>query len=255
MHHSAEPDHARHDAALIAGHAAGDLSNLDTAAAEALLTRCSSCAELHRDLIVISSATRALPPTANAPRDYRLTAEQAERLRRGSWVRGLLRPFASARSATRPIAATFTSVGVAGLLVATFVPALLGGAASAPSGDRQQAGAAATAGPTAARGALEVDPDLLSATGAPAAAGAPTANGGTAVPDGKDADASGQYVAVDGAASSDDLPYELGGGSTTVERNQPGSRSPTNFLLVGSVGLLAVGIALFGLRFAARRLR
>ena len=79
MHHSV-PDHASHDLNLIAGHAAGDLSNLDTAAAAALLSSCGACAELHRDLIAISTATRALSRAAPAPRDFRLTAEQASGL-------------------------------------------------------------------------------------------------------------------------------------------------------------------------------
>ncbi|HET9853247.1 MAG TPA: hypothetical protein VFP56_12195, partial [Candidatus Limnocylindrales bacterium] len=129
MHHPAKADHAGHDVLLVAGHAAGDLSNLDTAAAAALLASCTECAELHRDLAAIAATTRSLSGLAGAPRDFRITADQATRLRSGSWLRALLRPFASSRSATGSLAAAFTSAGVAGLLVAAFVPTLLGGAA------------------------------------------------------------------------------------------------------------------------------
>jgi hypothetical protein len=235
MHHSARADDARHphhDVLLIARHAAGDLSNLDTAAATTLLSSCTECADLHRDLVAISAATRGLPRQAHAPRDFRITSEQATRLHRGSWLRSLLRPFASARSATRPMAAALTSAGVAGLLVATFVPVFLGGTASAPTG----AGALAAA-PTQAPVAAPAGPQA----GAPGAAAASV--GGDVV---KDAEGSGMEIAIDD-------------GQPTENRDDAGQRlaisQPPNLLVVGSLGLLALGLALFGLRFAARRLR
>ena len=76
MHHAAPSDHAQHDLSLIAGHAAGERSNPESAAAAALLASCATCADIHRDLVAIAAATRALPRTARAPRDFRLTAEQ-----------------------------------------------------------------------------------------------------------------------------------------------------------------------------------
>lgn len=234
MHHSARTDdvrHPHHDVLLIAGHAAGDLSDLDTAAAAALLSSCTECADLHRDLAAISAATRGLPRQAHAPRDFRITPEQATRLHRGSWLRSLLRPFASARSATRPIAAALTSAGVAGLLVATFVPALLGGAASAPTAGGAFA-PALTQGPVAA----PAEPQA-------AAPGAAAASADSEIV--KDAEGSGMEIAID-----DGKPTEYRDGAARLAISQ----SP-NLLVVGSLGLLALGLALFGLRFAARRVR
>ena len=235
MHRSVNPDHAHHDLNLIAGHAAGDLANLDIAATAALLASCTTCAEVHRDLVAISSATRALPRTARSPRDFRLTADQAERLRRGSWLRGLLRPFASARSATRPMARAFTSIGVAGLLVVVLQPGgigLMGGAAAGPTQQEDSAyvGAAASEGPELAPGAA----------GAPS--GDPVFNG--------DADATQMALAADESPGVRDggTKVESGGERLVAE-------TPKNLLLLGSLALLALGIVLFGVRFAARRLR
>ena len=239
MHHSAHPDHARHDLALIAGHAASDLANLETAAAEALLSSCNSCAEVHRDLAAIATATRALPRTARSPRDFRLTTDQAERLRRGSWLRGLLRPFGSARSATRPMARAFTSLGMAGLLVAILLPGgigLMGGAASAPT-QREvgvDAGAAASYAPAFN-------------------AGAP---GGASLGASADPDAPMEGDASIAIAAADETP-DVRDGHTKLDAGGDllAAETPPNPLLNGSVALLALGLALFGLRFAARRLR
>jgi hypothetical protein len=258
MHDSAHLDHARHDLALIAGHAAGELSNLDTAAATALLSTCSTCADVHRDLIAIAAATRALPPTP-APRDFRITAEQAERLRRRSWLRTLVRPFGSARSATRPLATAFTSVGLAGALVAMLIPGLLsgpgllGGVASGPTSQGSQAGAPASVHGLEAEGRDTVAPGATVAPAVPAA-GAPDAASGD--PDFiKQAEDSGYEAAAgdgttvdpDAPGAGDDLNADVG--------NRLTDGGPVSLLLVGSLGLLAVGVALFGLRLAARRLR
>ena len=236
MHHFAHSDHARHDLDLIAGHAAGDLTNLDVAAVSALLESCNTCADVHRDLVAIASATRALPRTARSPRDFRLSADQAERLRRGSWLGSLLRPFASARSATRPMARALTSLGVAGLLVTVLLPGVLGGlggAASAPTQreDSLYAGAAASQAPAVNQGApgnASVDPDAA-----------------------VDAEATKLAIAVGGASPDvrvGDPKVESGGDLLAVD-------TPPNPWLIGSVALLALGLTIFGLRFAARRLR
>jgi hypothetical protein len=251
MHHSAHVDHARHDPTLIAGHAAGDLSNVDTAAAAALLSSCSNCAELHRDLVAISTATRALPHAARAPRDFRLTAEQADRLRRGSWLRTLLRRFASARSATRPAAAAFTSVGVAGVLVAVLLPAVvggLGGPASAPAERDTGVGApAATSAPAMAPGTPEFD----GAGGpVPGAAGGPT--DGT---DFQNAQATELTVLANGGTATDDGTAEINGDLQSKAEEDLVATAGSNPILVGSLALLAIGLALYGLRLAGRRVR
>jgi hypothetical protein len=255
MQHANDTEHTRHDVALIAGHAAGDLVDSERALAETLLATCTPCTELYRDLLTIATSTRALPAPATANRDFRLAPEQAERLRRGSWLRAALRPFASAHSAARPMATAFTSLGIAGLLVATVIPGLLGSAASPSSARDALTGAAAASAASAAPAAAPV----VGQGGGPRAAGAPTPNGGqynvdtaaspapgTATPGTKDGSASGAPERASGGVDN-------GTDQSALER--AATTSPQNMLLIGSIGLLAAGLVLFGLRFAGRRLR
>jgi hypothetical protein len=245
-------DHPRHDQLLIAGHAAGDLTGAELAAAERLLGTCERCTDLHADLIALSAASRALPAPATADRDFRIDAGQAERLQRGSWLRRVLRPFADARWSARPLAATFTSVGVAGLLVASFAPNLLGSAASGPTLDLGGPGAGrASGGPiavTASEGAAEPD------------APAPGASGGelgvdqlaTAAPEVDASDEKNAPRSTDGTLSA------YGGGAGSAEQDgRQNALAPTrpNPIVIGSIAFLAVGLGLFILRLAGRRLR
>jgi anti-sigma factor RsiW len=241
--------HQDHDLTLVAGLAAGDLSTPDRDRAQAIVDACAECATIHADLIAIATAMRALPKRVTAPRDFRLGNVQAARLRRGSWLRSFLAPFAGARSATRPMAAAFTSLGLAGLLVATVLPGLLGSAASmAP--ERQTTGAAAAptvgaaAAPTAAP-AAPVDRAGESDVPAPNGPGAVVDSTASQAPD-------GAYGAKDGSVGSE-VPRTAGqeSGGTGVLT----SISPPNPLLVGALVLLGIGLVLFGLRFAGRRLR
>src|SRR5262249_22899245 len=128
--HYQNPDHPAHDVALIASAAAGDVADSERPAVEALLASCTDCADLHRDLTAIADATRQLPPPLARRRDFQLTQDHAARLRRGSWLRAALRPFGATGSRARPMAATFTTLGIAGLLVAGLLPSLSGGAAT-----------------------------------------------------------------------------------------------------------------------------
>jgi hypothetical protein len=263
--HQPNLDHPSHDLTLVAAHAAGDLPESDRTSVEALLASCTDCADLHRDLVAIAAATHTLPAPIARTRDFQLEPAQAERLRRGSWLRRLLQPFGAAGSPARPIAAAFTTLGVAGLLVATIVPSLAGGSAtSAPSHDSAVGAAAATAAPAAAPGAT-----TEAAPGVPA----PQAGGATSNP----ADF-GSYQQASGApgdtstpgkagptGSSIAAPVALAGGTGGPERAgaSVGSiEAPTltregspNLLFIGSLALLALGLALFGLRFAGRRVR
>jgi hypothetical protein len=256
MHYSDNPDHTRHDVTLIAGHAAGDLVDSARVQAEDLLATCRPCADLHRDLLAIALATHALPASTAPARDFRLAPEQAERLRRGSWLRAALRPFAASRSGTRPMAAAFTSLGIAGLLVATVLPALLGGSAgsTAPqretvSGGAPAATSAAAAAPVASAGgpgaAVVATPPGGAYNVDNAASGAPAASNGTK--------AQGSPTGGPQAAVGGDAGIGSGGNPSTPERTV--QESPPNLLLIGSIALLAVGLLLFGLLFAGRRLR
>jgi hypothetical protein len=239
MQHATNPAHVDHDTSLIAGHAAGDLTHTQVSAAEALLASCTDCTDLHRDLVAISAATRALPREVHAPRDFRLTAEQAAGLRRGSWLRVLLRPFASAHSSARPLATAFTSLGVAGLLVAAFMPAMLGGPASGPASQEREAITAAGA-PAPSEAAGPVGP----------LAGVPGGSGTTK--DSTDASPAPNFNGQGGEVRASD---EADGSGAFDFEEATTRQSPMSLLVIGSLGLLAVGLALFGLRLAARRVR
>jgi hypothetical protein len=246
MHHPIHADHAQHDLDLIAGHAAGDLSDTARATAERQLSSCAPCDALRRDLVAIAAATHALSAPATSPRDFRLDPEQAERLRRGSWLRQLLRPFGTSRSAVRPMAAAFTSLGIAGLFVATMLPGL-GGPAAAPGAMEHDdlTGAQATAVPAA----------LPAATAGAVAPGASPirADAGISRSAAPDAVPTSGQVAVAGEDATDDPGDAEAGrdGASPLVLSTP----PANPFIVGSIALLALGLLLFGLRIAARRLR
>jgi len=228
---AAAPRHAQHDTLLIARLAADDLDQMDRARAEAQLDGCLECRDLRDDLVAIAAATRALPATP-APRDFRLTAEQAARLRR-TWRDVVLAPFRPGRAGTRRLAATFTTLGIAGIFAVGALPALLGGGA-------------ATLAPTSAGGAG----GPAATYGAPNGQFGPAAEASAAPGDAsgpKDAAASPESVVnVDGDDTSR-------GGEAADDGRQAASR-PLNVLLIGSLGLLAAGLVLFGLRLAGRRL-
>ena len=248
--HRSKPDHANHELALIAGHAAGDLAISERVRADALLQSCTACTDLRRDLVAIAAATRALPTIASAPRDFRLDAAQAARLRRVSWLRTLLRPFGAAQSGVRPMAAALTSLGLAGLLVTTILPSLFGSAASAPAAEHTLSGGALPAATSA--------PALPAAAGSSAGAGEVRAAGQPSTP------AYDNLTGMKASLEPNDMPGEPAAGlpgshaPSSVQMSAAGAdvSSPSpNPILVGSLALLAIGLALFGLRFAARRVR
>lgn len=152
---SIPPEHDRHDRLLVAAEADRAADRGPLAIGRALLAACADCAGLHADLLALAAAL----PTAATPRrtrDFTLTAADAERLRpRG--LRRLLRLVGSPRDTlSKPLAVGFTTLGLAGLLVAT-APTLgsLGATGSA----------AASAAPTDSEIRLEVSPAASSAPG------------------------------------------------------------------------------------------
>lgn len=253
--HQPNLDHPTHDLPLVAAHAAGDLLESDRTRAEALLQSCPDCADLHRDLLAIAAATPSLPAPAARTRDFQLTPEHAVRLRRGSWLRAALRPFGATRSAVRPMAAAFTGLGIAGLLVAAALPGLAGGSAATIGPERDTTSGAAYPAATAAAAV---------APGAPVPqAGAPSPFPGD---DAINAHGSGVPQATDTAAKAGSTTAT--GGEFGISGGQDGSvggvasgpgdasaSSPPNLLALGSLALLAIGLVLFGLRFAGRRVR
>ncbi len=246
MTHSIPAEHAQHDLDLVAGHAAGDLTDTQRIRADALLQSCTSCADLRRDLVAIASATRTLP-AAPAPRDFQLSPAQAARLRRGGWIKSLLRPFAAPRSIARPFAMAFTSLGLAGLLVTSILPSLIGGsAASAPMGAPLPAASSAAA-PEAGGADSQGQP---SATGdqafGPLGRPSPVAvSGGVGGGKANDSSAPPRDRAAE-QAYLDRLNAER-------QVDQAGASTPQNPFVTGSVVLLLLGLGLFALRFLARR--
>lgn len=172
-HGAAKPGHdphAGHDLELVSAHAADDARGADASRAAALVDSCVECRAIADDLRIIRDATRALGSAVgaaapSAPRDFRLTPVDAERLARGRRM-GL-----GHRERGRPwwtrLGTGLVAVGL-GVLVLSAAPLdLLGGIggtggaafgtkvnqdATAPLGPAQAEGASSTVGaaPTAA---------------------------------------------------------------------------------------------------------
>ena len=115
--------HALHDEELVAAFAAGALDGDDEtdeqARAKALVARCQACRAVHDDVAAIGASLRgAAAFTARAPRDFRLTVDDAHRLggtvieRR---VRGGFRTLLLGLA--RPIGASVAALGLVGVLV------------------------------------------------------------------------------------------------------------------------------------------
>jgi len=121
------PDrHADHDLALVAASTTDDLSDAERAGVTDLLAVCADCRELAADLRALATATAALPVPPRR-RDYRLTPDQAARLRPGG-LRGLLATLASRRFAfAAPLGTAMATLGIVGLLVAALPGPFAGG--------------------------------------------------------------------------------------------------------------------------------
>jgi hypothetical protein len=145
--------HVSHDRHLIAAFASGDLAGRDLTRATALVRDCPDCAALAADLHSIAIATRRLPTSLPAARDFRLSPADVDRLRAGGWRRLFRVPVVS-RWSTQPLGAALTTLGVAGLLLAAMPFMSLGSPSggSAPRDNAQttsgEAKAATTAIPT-----------------------------------------------------------------------------------------------------------
>jgi len=130
--------HATHDLELIAGWSTGDLAAHQRGRAIGLIDACHDCAALAADLRAIRAAMTTLRDGSDVlHRDFRLSAADAKRLRRGSGLRHWLRPLAGAAFGfARPVGSLVTALAVVGL-VASSVPLGLnfaGGAAPATEG-------------------------------------------------------------------------------------------------------------------------
>lgn len=235
-------DHAAHDLLVIA---AGTDPHADAAtrgAADRQAADCPDCAALAADLRSIASSLRTLPRTTPIPkgRDFRISRDQASRLRRWAGLRRLLRPFGAAGAPSlRPLATALTGLGVAGLLFAVALPnvASFGSAGSGAALTALQSQPADSSTERTNDKGTSPAPPLVYGPG-PQASLAAGESPGSAYNDGQ--------VSV---GQSTAPPHVATPGVAPVP--SPGT-SPVAIL---SLGLLALGVLLFGLRVAANRLR
>src|SRR5688572_16142558 len=132
-------DHRRHDRLLVTRFAAGDSYPSDEAEAQALVAGCSDCAELAADIRLLSMRAHELT-APRRPRDFRISAEQAERLR-GNWFERFMRGLAAPGwgTALRPMAGAAMAIGLM-LVVIGSLPLGKAAPASQPAGARSPRG-------------------------------------------------------------------------------------------------------------------
>jgi hypothetical protein len=222
MPHVSE-QHAQHDPLLVVSLAAGDLAGTDRDRATSLIAQCPDCASLHDDLLVIARATAALPAAARS-RDFRISTEQAARLRPAGWRR-LVGAFASPQFAlSRQLGIGLTTIGLAGLLVSTLPSMQFGSGSAAASPAAMPAAASAAPAEAASNGdSLAGSPSVPVPVGVTqdrsvfGAAGSPVPSAGTSY----QVNAAGQPSASGGRSSS------TGGGVALRPGASPSVKSVT----------------------------
>jgi len=273
--------HATHDTMLVASLADHSLAVPERDLAEALVATCGLCAALHLDLVALADATRAMP-TPPRPRDYTLSAADAARLRPGGWRRWIAALGTSRDMFSRPLAVGLTTLGLAGLLVATVPSVLQGQGATSLSAVGRDVGAASDA-----QGRVtEVAPEVGAGGAAPGAAAVPSggaAPGAAAVPSGaaplpdnaltpslapvgsSAPQTGGQAIlgsaapgqgdtagsSSKGAPAASDPAFDAG--TPTVERTVDRDPIGISPMILVSGALLLAGLGLFLLRRTARR--
>lgn len=243
------PDHDKHDRLAIAALAARDrdMDPTEAASARSLVADCTACARLLADLVALSSS---LPFAATPPRtrDFTLSSADAQRLQpRG--LRHWLRRIGSAGDTfTRPLALGLTTLGIAGLLVATIPGALPGSGASvlstvgAPVGGAGAAAAPASAAPASAAPAAAASIESLQAS-PPAAS--PVDDGG--VFSGGDSGDPAQS-----ARTGDERDTAAASRAEDVPVRDDTSGFSTLLVFAGLITI--VGLGLFAIRWSNRRL-
>ncbi len=263
-------DHATHDPVWMAALAAKDpdLTPTEMTRARAALESCGACADLFADLVAVSAAIPSAAIPAR-PRDFTLTPADAARLR----SRGLRRWFSAIGSArdgvTFPLALGLTTMGIAGLLLATVPGALsgsAGGAASVLSTVGPTVEPASGGGNTAASAPAAVPaPAAASAaapapTSAPAAASSPEASESTRSEFGAMSAAPSGEVPQEPVFNGDggDTAGDGAGQANATDVSRDGSflddLTGVSALAVVAGVLLLAGLGLFILRWTARRL-
>ena len=282
--------HEQHDQLLVVSFASGDLApdDRDRATAQSLVASCTQCAELHDDIVAIARATRALPPAVRT-RDFRLTNEQAAKLRPAGWRRFVAGLSAPGSVFSRQLGLGMATLGIAGLLLsaAPTIQLGMGGSAAAPpvvpsaapaAGAEQApeypsggavklegqsgASAAASAAPAAAASAPAASqaPGLVYAGGDTSAADSPSPKNDAFASDSRNS------VSLDhgskGTIIPAPAPQGAGGGGTSgsgAEAGVPPAESTSTSggpsgLAVVSVLLLGAGVLVLLLRSISRRI-
>jgi hypothetical protein len=216
--------------------------------------------------MALSAATRAMP-TPRRPREYTLTQEDAARLRPAGWRRWIATIGTSRDAFSRPFAVGLTTLGLAGLLVATVPSVLPQGSATSgsPAAIPVDAARDSSARPNETAANPEFDgesavPDVAGAMSSPAPA--PASSDRLVLVPGS----SGWYIAdqaspapVLGVANGSSKGSGAGSGQTndvtpsTVDRLSGEVATGVSPMIVLSGGLLIVGLGLFLIRWAARR--
>ena len=170
--------HALHDEELVAALAARALDGEDEAdertRARSFVDRCPACRALHDDVAAIGSSLRADAAfTAAAPRDFRLTVDDAHRLGGTVVTRRVARAVrAMFLGIARPIGASLAALGLVGVLVGS---AVLGSAGlaqrtstdnGATTGGLPAALASAAAAPAPTDQEMAVNPEAPKASSA-----------------------------------------------------------------------------------------
>ena len=202
-----------------------------------LVTTCEACGNLLAEIRAIAAATRGLPaPVRVAARDFRISPDRASSLARGAGWRRILRPFGrEGYAAIRPLAAMFSTLGVAGLMLAALP--LLPFAGGTASLDTVGGGAQVREAPAAASPEQEF---RLFAS--------PTVE-----------PLSGEFSGdAEAGAASEPTDGELAGASQAPAATEALAKErsePPAPLLPVSLVFLGAGLGLFLLQRAARRLR
>ena len=241
------PDHATHDAELVAAHLDGRLTGADLERVDGWLVACAACAALQDDLQDLVLATRALP-TPSRPRDFALSPEDARRARAGGWRR-LIAVIGSPRDTfSKPLAVGLTTLGLAGLLVANVPSTLTFGSAAGSAPQREMAapsaGAAAAAAEPSAAPAFQ--PDEIEAGG-----GEPPVDTTAEGP----VEPSRASAPSDAAVTKSSEPDQRDGSTNAFAQTLADeTHGGPSWLVLGSLALLVVGLTLALLRWRARRL-
>jgi hypothetical protein len=124
--------HDTHDRLLVARYATGDaLAHDEAAAVRSLLAFCPGCNDLVAEMRVVVHATRQLPAPART-RDFRLTPDQAERLRPNRLQRLLGRLTGPSAGVLRPFAGATLAIGIVLVGASVALPGVQSSPTSAP---------------------------------------------------------------------------------------------------------------------------